>query len=67
MALLAAYLLLVSCVAYSLDLKMEAVHLSEKSANLYRPTRRYTQKIVLFAHRCEKLSSSTGILDLVWR
>jgi hypothetical protein len=43
--LLAAYFMLVSCLSYSLTLKMEAMRSSETSADVQRTTWRYILEI----------------------
>jgi hypothetical protein len=57
---------LVSCLAYSSTLKIEATCSSETSVYFQRTTRRYiTEDRILHKHRCENVQSYTVILNLV--
>jgi hypothetical protein len=50
--------MLVSCLAYSSALKMEATCSSETSVDFHRNTRRYiSEDITIHNHRCENLKS----------
>jgi hypothetical protein len=56
MAVLVTCLMLVSCVAYSSNLKMEATCPSEKSVDFQQTTRRYiSEDTILHNHRFEYL------------
>jgi hypothetical protein len=58
--LLAAYFVLVSYLAYSLTLKMEAISSSEPSVKFQRTMLRYIpEDRILHNHRCENLVSYT--------
>jgi hypothetical protein len=54
----AACFMIISCLAYSSTLKMEAVCSSETSVDLHWTTRRYIPKdTTLHKHRCENLEA----------
>jgi hypothetical protein len=62
---LVAYYMLVSCFAYSTNLKMEAMSTTETSANFHWIALRYVPEgRPVHNHRCEKLRSNYVVLYL---
>jgi hypothetical protein len=61
-ALLAACFMPVSCVAYSLTLKMEAIYFSEMVVDFHYTTQHYIPEDRTFhSHCCENLKSKKGV------
>jgi hypothetical protein len=60
-------LTLVTCLAYSSTLKMEAICSSETSVGTQRTTRRYIPDDSTLNHRCENLKSDIGVYAVCCR